>query len=47
MNKNYERPVAEVISFTALEQMASLKAEIDSMDVKLDIGAEWSVMDRI
>lgn len=45
MNKNYERPVAEVISFEAMEQMASLKTEIDSMNIKLEEDP-WAVMSR-
>ena len=29
MNMNYEAPVAEVISFTSLEQLASLDLSLD------------------
>ena len=38
MNKNYEAPVAEVISFTSMEQLASLNLELN-LDGSLGVGS--------
>ena len=47
MKKTYERPEAEVISFEAMEQLATLKNEIDSMDISLAVGGNISIVDRL
>lgn len=47
MKKTYERPEAEVISFEAMEQLATLVNEIDSMDISLALGGKISAVDRM
>ena len=40
MKNIYEAPVAEVISFTALEQLANLDVNLGDLDGELGIGSK-------
>ena len=49
MNKIYESPVAEVVSFTALEQMATVGLETTpklATTLSLDVGREYDLIER-
>ena len=40
MKNVYETPVAEVISFTAMEQLASVDVNLNDLGGNLDIGSK-------
>ena len=40
MKNIYETPVAEVISFTAMEQLASVDVNLNDLGGNLDIGSK-------
>ena len=40
MKNIYETPVAEVISFTAMEQLANLNVDLGDLDGELGIGSK-------
>ena len=40
MKNIYEAPVAEVISFTAMEQLASVDVNLNDLGGNLDIGSK-------
>lgn len=40
MKNIYEAPIAEVISFTAMEQLANLNVDLGDLDGELGIGSK-------
>ena len=40
MKKIYESPVAEVISFTAMEQLASLDVQLNNLEGDMGLGSK-------